>query len=217
MVAAMPLELVELPVARSIAHMRGVDERITLDGVGWDGYVALCDTYGERRGVRMTYLKGTLEIMTTSVKHELTNSAIGRLVEAYADEMRIALYSHGRATFRRRAAERGLEPDECYALRPLQSEDDVPDLAIEVILTSGGLDKLDVYAGLGVPEVWLWESGNITVHHLGEGGYTLRGTSRILPGLNVEELAAFVDADMQPQSVWIYRDKLRQRAAARRQ
>jgi hypothetical protein len=37
----------------------------------------------------------------------------------------------------------------------------LPDVAIEVIWTRGGLDKLDVYRGLGVPEVWTWQEGRL--------------------------------------------------------
>jgi Uma2 family endonuclease len=58
------------------------------------------------------------------------------------------------ATFRKPAKERGLEPDECYVLQTLR---DVPDIAIEVAYRHGVIDKLHVYAGLGVKEVWLWE------------------------------------------------------------
>jgi Uma2 family endonuclease len=215
MAAALALEIP--PASRPIPDVGrgGGDQLITLYGVGWGQYASMRDALSERRDVRMTYLEGTLEIMTTGVEHELTNGTVGRLVEAYADEMRIALYGHGRATFRREARARGLEPDECYALRALAGEDDVPDLAIEVIFTSGTVDKLKVYAGLEVPEVWLWKGGKIAVYWLGEGGYEARTTSRLLPDLDVEELATFIQPQRQPEAVWAYRDRLRERAAMR--
>ena len=41
--------------------------------------------------------------------------------------------------------------DECYCLGELT---EIPDIALEIAITSGGIDKLSVYQGLGVTEVW---------------------------------------------------------------
>jgi Uma2 family endonuclease len=211
MVAAMPLSV--LP-----ASPRGgaVDRRVTLHGIGWDQYVSISDAIPEGGGVRLTYLEGALEIMTTGSAHELTKKTAARAIEAYADEMRIPLVGYGNATFRRRARERGLEPDECYAFGRKLAEGEVPDLAIEVVVTHGSIDKLDVYAGLGVPEVWFWEEGAITVHGLGPDGYEARTASLFLPEIDLAELAAVVAAEDQPGALWAYRDRLRERAARRR-
>ena len=88
---------------------------------------------------------------------------------------------------------RGLEPDECYKLGKLE-DDDVPDVAIEVIVTSGLVDKMAVYAGLGVPEVWEWRptTSSITVHRLVGDRYETRERSEVLPGLDVVKLSQFV-------------------------
>ena len=59
----------------------------------------------------------------------------------------------------------GLEPDECYIIGPDQSAER-PDLAIEIVWTSGGLDKLEICSRLGVPEVWIWQDGALVVHVL---------------------------------------------------
>jgi Uma2 family endonuclease len=215
MVAATPFPATEPPPARGIVCAAD-DQLITLYGVGWDRYTTIRDALSDRRAVRMTYLEGTLEIMTTGMKHELTNGTVGRLVEAYADEVGIDIFSHGRATFRKEAKARGIEPDECYALRALESEDDVPDLAIEIVITSGTVDKLKVYAGLEVPEVWFWKSGKISIHRLGPNGYEASAESRLLPDLDVEELASFIRPESQPQAVREYRALLRERASQRR-
>ena len=62
---------------------------------------------------------------------------------------------------------RGLEPDECFYLEhELQmrgkrdfdlSVDPPPDLAIEVDISRSSLNKLSIYADLGVPELWLYD------------------------------------------------------------
>jgi Uma2 family endonuclease len=104
--------------------------------------------------------------------------------------------------------QRGLEPDECYVLGKLV---DVPDLAIEVVQTHGAIDKLDVYAGLGVREVWIWEAGVLAVYVLVGETYERREHSSLLPQLNLRELASFVTLDDQTDAVRAYRDALRRR------
>src|SRR5688572_24511213 len=130
------------------------DQRVILNGVSWDEYDKLRELFDERPGVRMTYLKGALEIMVPSPEHERRKKIIARLIEAYADLFEIDLNGFGNATYRKRAKERGLEPDECYVLG--EAEKEVPDIAIEIVL-SHGIDKLEVYRGLGVAEVWSFE------------------------------------------------------------
>lgn len=96
-------------------------------------------------------------------------------------------------TLRREAKQRGLEPDECYKLGKLE-EDGVPDIAIEVIVSSSLVDKMAVYAGLAVPEVWEWnpESGIVAVHRLVSGRYERVDRSAIVPSLDLAQLSRFV-------------------------
>lgn len=87
---------------------------------------------------------------------------------------------------------------------------EVPQIAIEVEITSGVVEKLDVYAGLGISEVWLWKRGRLAIFALGESGYTEQGSSSVLPTLDVAQLAGFVDAGRnQTQTVKAYRQALR--------
>ena len=138
-----------------LATKNGGERRFVLYGVPWSTYVALRDAMDDQASLKMTYLEGTLELMSPSMLHEDAKTIIARLVEVWAMERDIDLRGFGGATFCREAKERGLEPDECYKLGKLE-EDGVPDIAIEVVVTSGLVDKMAVYAGLGVPEVWLW-------------------------------------------------------------
>lgn len=212
MVAAMPLPA---PASREDRAPELDDDLLTLHGITWDQYVTISDALGERGSVHLTYLKGTLEIMTTGRRHEVRKTTIGRLVEAYGDEMGVDLYGYGTMTCRKKAVERGLEPDESYAVRRL-GDDEFPDLAVEVVMTHGSIDKLEVYAGLGVSEVWFWEKGKIAIHWLGPNGYEARTKSRILPDLDVAELETFASSEDQPGAARAYRARLRDRAATRR-
>ena len=185
------------------------DQRIVLRGITWAQYQALRAALDDKPGLRMTYLEGELEIMSPSRRHEHLKKFIARLVEAYADERRIVLLGFGSETYRKEAMERGLEPDECYCVG---DEKDVPDFALEVITTSGGVDKLAVYAGLGVPEVWFWVDSRFQLFGLDAGEYAPRERSRFLPELDLHRLAEIIAATPraeQAQAVWRFRDGLR--------
>lgn len=77
---------------------------------------------------------------------------IARLLERYAEEVDIALHDYGSTMFRREAKARGLEPDECYCIGMLK---ELPDFAIEVNLTGGGVDKLAMYYCI---KGWVYQS-----------------------------------------------------------
>jgi Uma2 family endonuclease len=184
---------------------------VTLHGVSWEQYEALLDALGnDHPSLRLTYCEGTLEIMTTLPEHERLKTLLARLVELWALERDVPLEGYGSATFRKRAAERGLEPDECYVIGRLL--EDMPDIAIEVVHRHGGIEKLDVYAGLGIQEVWYWEDGELVPYALRERAYERCDASELLPALDLAELSAFVrrGAD-QTTTLREYRDALRQR------
>jgi Uma2 family endonuclease len=184
------------------------EQRLTLAGVTWQQYDALVALFmNQFPALRMTYLEGTLELRTTSPEHERLKTILARLIEAFAEELDVDLNGYGSATFRKEAAARGLEPDECYCLGSLH---DVPDIALEVVLTSGGIDKLQVYQGLGVQEVWFWQDGTLHLYGLqADGvGYELLSQSRLLPRLDATLLPQFVDMPSQTQAVKAYRQAL---------
>ena len=183
------------------------EEKITLYGVTWRQYDTLVELFmDEFPGLRMTYLEGTLEIInTSSSEHERLKKIIARLLEMYAVEKRIALNGYGNTTFRKEAKQRGLEPDECYCLGELT---DVPDIAIEIAITSGGVDKLSVYQGLGVTEVWFWQNGKFVMYRIDKQTYRQIEHSEFLPDLDLALLSQFVNYDNQTEAVIVYRDAL---------
>lgn len=117
----------------------------------------------------MCYLAGELELMSPSRNHERIKAMFGRLLWVWAEERGVALNAYGSWTLKSEPDARGAEPDDCYVVGDRDAE--VPDLAIEVVWTSGGLDKLAVYAPLGVREVWTWSEGRLAVHVLRAGRY----------------------------------------------
>ena len=182
------------------------EEKITLYNVTWEQYDTLVSMFMDQfPGLRMTFLEGTLEIMGTSSEHERLKTIIARLLEMYAVEKRITLNGYGNTTFRKEAKQRGLEPDECYCLGELR---EVPDIAIEIAITSGSIDKLSVYQGLGVTEVWFWQNNQFILYRLREGEYEKIDLSEFLPNLDLVLLSQFVNYDNQTEAVIAYRDAL---------
>lgn len=184
-----------------------VDQRVILSGVTWAQYEGLLQLFeDDQPGIRVAYLEGELEIMSPSRKHERIKTAVGRLVELYAVERDVPLIGLGSTTFKQAAKERGAEPDECYCVG---QEKDVPDIALEVVLTSGGMNKLVLYEGLGVPEVWFWRAGAFHVFHLGPEGYRRLDRSEFLPDLDLAHIATLVELPDQAHAVRSFRERLR--------
>jgi Uma2 family endonuclease len=197
-----------LPAPRIAHEVSGSkDARFVVYGVPWSTYSALRDGLDDHSGLRLTYLEGTLEFMSPGSEHEDYKTLIARLLEAYAEERDVDLNGRGGMTFRKEANERGLEPDECYSVGPFG---ETPDIAIEVVVSSGLVDKLAVYEGLRVPEVWVWKEAKFTVYRLVERGYEERARSEVLPRLDLAHLAGFVVAGAnQTKVVKAYRLSLR--------
>ena len=167
------------------------DQRIVMCDVTWDAFEAFIAARGES-GPRVTYLKGTLELMGPSRDHENIKTRFAAVVEAYLDHLDFEYDGVGSWLLKSRPQEAGVEPDECYVLHDLRKER-WPDLAIEVVWTSGGIDKLEVYRRLGIGEVWFWIGGKVTIHVLTPAGYEQRATSTCVPGFDGSLVAELMD------------------------
>ncbi|MDY6936304.1 MAG: Uma2 family endonuclease [Cyanobacteriota bacterium] len=174
------------------------EQRVVLPSVTWQQYESLLATLGDYPGLRLIYLEGTLEIFMPSAQHEMIKKVIARLLERYAEEVDIPLHGYGSTTFRLEAKAQGLEPDECYCVDTLK---ELPDLAIEVNLTSGGVDKLAIYRGLGVPEVIIWQNDRLTLYDLREAESRESTTSQFFPNLDWNMLAQYIRPQEQPQAI----------------
>ncbi len=168
-----------------------VDRLVVVRGMRWSDWVRHQEARGDSSAPRLAYLDGALQIMSPSRHHERLKSMIGRLLEAWAFEKGIEVLPLGSWTIEDRAEEAGAEPDECYQIGT--EEKDRPDLAIEVVWTSGGLSKLEIYRRLRVPEVWTWRRGQLHVHVLRGEAYEERQTSEAFPGLDFGLLLSLLD------------------------
>jgi Uma2 family endonuclease len=181
------------------------DDRFVIYGVDWDTYDAISRALGDHP-TRLTFDGQNLEFMRSSPIHEWSATLFGRMLEAMALELDMPIRGGGSTPFKRSSVERGLEPDECYWI---QSEaavrgkmeldfllDHPPDLAFEVDISRSSLDRLEIYARLGIPEVWTFDGQSLQIRLLQPGGtYVEADASLCLPLLPVHELVPYLQFD----------------------
>ncbi len=158
------------------------EERMTVGGLSWQQYLALDKALGDDRpGPRLCYLEGQLEIMTTSIEHERLVEWLGAFIEIYFEHRDIRFTTRGSATMQQAMKQAAAQPDKAWCLG---REKKFPDLVLEIALTSGGVEKLEVYRRFAVAEVWIWRRGKLVFYGLREdgSGYEPFSQSQLLPG-----------------------------------
>ena len=143
------------------------EQRTVLYNLSWETFEALLRDTGEHRGSRFAYDCGTLEIMTPLFEHENPKSNLGNFIIALAEELDIEIRSAGSTTLKRKSLTKAIEPDSCYyienkaAMRGRETLnleiDPPPDLAVEIDITSSSVNKFNIYAALGVAELWKYD------------------------------------------------------------
>ena len=167
------------------------DTNCTIQGVSWVQFESIEASFSDIEGVRFVYLDGILEIMTLSSEHEDVKSTIGLLLESYMRHLGIRFYKRGSATLGNRELGGRKEPDESYNFDIKKA---IPDLVIEVVLTSGNINVLDLYLRLGVSEVWYWEDGLLSVYCLVKEKqiYENLNSSQFFPDLSLSTFVKYI-------------------------
>ncbi len=184
------------------------ETRYLTNDVSWLQYETFLNKLGDSLKFRVKYLDGVLEIMSPSRNHERIKKRIAQLLEVYFEEKNILTYPTGSMTLKNQVKRGGLEPDESYCIH---SDKEFPDLAIEVVVTSGGLDRLNIYQRLGVKEVWFWENEAISIYYLTDNNdYQLVKESVLLPELNLEIFLECLSLNNTLESVKKFRKYLQE-------
>ncbi len=201
-------------MAQVLGSPEQATQKVILHNVSWGTYERLLAEHGEGTGTRFTYDRGTLEIMSPSLKHERLNDVIADAFKAVADEMGIDFVGAGSTTFRREDLDRGFEPDSCFyivnadRIRDMDEinleRDPPPDLVIEVDITSPSLPRFPVFAAVGVPEVWRYDGARLQVFRLIGDKYIEMDASAALPGVPGARLTEFVEASKSmKRTAWL--------------
>lgn len=186
------------------------EQRVILPSVSWQQFEQLLVELGQERQTRLTYLRGKLEMMTPIEAHERCSKLIDSLILVLVDELAIPLTSITPVLLKHEALSCATEPDACYYLedRSLRSADQIdlsqdfpPDLLVEVALTRSNLDKLPIYATLGIPEVWRYITtagddvlkGDLLMYQLQDDRYIERSHSAAFPTLRADRVLEFLE------------------------
>lgn len=172
------------------------EERRVLSRVSWEQYEALLADLGDSSAYRVHFLDGVLEILAPSRNHESGKTRIGDLLLIYFLETDTEYFPMGSTTLKKSEKKAGGEPDESYCIG---TDKEFPDLAIEVIVTSGSINRLELYRRLGVREIWFWQTNRLSLYHQREenpdqfaenAGYEAIQQSEVLPDLDLELLTS---------------------------
>jgi Uma2 family endonuclease len=191
-------------------------------GVSWSTYKALVADVGDSRAWRIAYAQGVLEIEMPLEEHEEPKRLLEDFVTSMVDELGIELRSLGSLTLEREELSRAIEPDSCFYIQNERQvrgrkirlpEDPPPDLVIESDYRHSSLNKDDIYAALGVPELWRYSKKNLQVYHLINGKYQLRDFSLAFPCFPVAEVSDFIERSKeigQRTTVRLFRERIRE-------
>lgn len=185
-------------------------EPLLFEGLTWREFKAV-EQLLDRPGYRLSFLDGVLEIRKMPGEpHETVKGRIGALVELY---LLVAGFDFTPTESVTLESEEGLvkrEADKSYKLAPGRVR---LDLAIEVVVTSGGINKLEAYKRLKIAEVWFWEDGVLELYHLrGEGSdlrYERVNQSEVLQGIDVELLSRCITMTNHVEALQTFQASLR--------
>ncbi len=171
--------------------------------VTWEQFKTLQSAFDEIGGTRMIYCEGELEIMGIGLLHEMMSSLLGMLLGYYFTIKRIRFTATGAYT---QTIEPRLEfqSDLSFAFG---NDTAKTDLCIEVVVTSGSVKKLRKYQLRGIPEVWFWQDGKISIYRLENSEYVKVKTSVWLPDLDIEHLEQCLLMDSQLDAMSAFEEK----------
>lgn len=179
-------------------------QRLVLRDVSWAEFNAILAELGEQRSTRIAYDHGLLEIMAPLPEHEYFKQSLSIAIEDISETLDQNYESYGSTTWRKQAAQAGIEPDNCFYIQNEAlvrgkltldlDQDPPPDLALEIDLTSKSVHRFSIYARLGIPEIWCYDQGQLTVYCLQSGDYQSVAQSLVFPMLKVQELPSLIEA-----------------------
>ncbi|GBF79976.1 Uma2 family endonuclease [Aphanothece sacrum] len=179
-------------------------DRVVLYQISWQQFENLLIDLGENRSARIAYDNGTLEIMTPLPEHEYFKQAISIIIEDAAEVLELDYECLGSTTWKKEIQKAGIEPDNCFYFQNESlirgklsfdlNYDPPPDLALEIDLTSKSLDRFPIYARLGVPEIWCYDSGELTIYQLEKGNYYEKEQSLVFPNLRIQEIPSLIQS-----------------------
>jgi Uma2 family endonuclease len=192
------------------------EQRMVLYHVSWDTYERLLHDYEQCSSPRFTYDRGILEIMSPFSEHEAFGRFLDFVLAAWADATDTLVRITGSTTYKREDLQRGFEPDSSYYIQHEAAVrgkeridlrvDPPPDLVVEIDITHSSLDKLSIYAQVGVPEVWRYDGARLHLLVLRKGTYVAGTQSGVVSPLTADVLLVLLQGVAeQDAATWLRR------------
>ena len=175
----------------------------------WEQFEALDSLLEYTRSVRLSYLDGYVEIMTLSPEHETIKCLLAGMLITFFLEKDISFTPTGSATLKSETKGSSKEPDLSYYFGEDRRERETPDLAIEVVFTSGTINKLEYYRRFNIAEVWFWEDGVFSLYQLNSEGYDRVDRSMLLPDLYIELLSQCLQMSEEKEALKLFSNAVR--------
>lgn len=177
-------------------------QTVVLHNISWNAYKQISDTLQDETPAHFTFDRGKLEIMVLSLKHENLKKILAMLFERLSEALDIEFFAGGSTTFQREDLERGFEPDECYYVNNADlmrgretvdlAFDPPPDLTIEIDVKHSSLNRMNIFAAIGIPEVWRYDGEAFRIYLLRNDVYETSSTSSVLPNTTAEKLSELI-------------------------
>ncbi|CAK0763059.1 Uma2 family endonuclease [Gammaproteobacteria bacterium] len=173
-------------------------QRLIVHDLDWDAFRQVFGELSERRGLRVHYHNGTLEIMSSLPQHDYDRNIISDLIQTLLEELGREFCNAGSATFFNRNSGSGLEPDLCFYIEhepvirgksriELDGGDPPPDLVLEIDVTIAETNYA-LYAAFGVPELWRFDGKDLSIELLQpDGHYAPSEESRQFPSFPLRQ------------------------------
>ncbi len=178
------------------------EQRTLLLNISWQTFKTLLAEMGSERVTRLAYDSGIVEIMTPLMPHENSNRFIEGLVIVLCEELGLEVKRTGSLTLTRDDLERGSEPDSSYYIQNESlvrdkgnidlATDPPPDLVLEVEYSRPKIDKLQLYALMGIPEFWRYNGSVLRIYRLESGQYVESSDSPTFTPIPVTEIPSFI-------------------------
>ncbi len=189
----------------TLEKLERLDEPILIDGLTWREFKVV-EQLLDSPGIRLSFLDGVLEIRRMpGRKHETAKQRISTLVDLYLEDAGIDFTPTGSVTLEIETGKVKREADLSYELGANRER---PDLVVEVVVTSGGINKLEAYKRLQISEVWFWENGRLRLYSLGADGYAEVDRSFVLPDLDIVLFSRCINIENHLQAMREFRQAI---------
>jgi Uma2 family endonuclease len=182
--------------------LHSVAEKHYYYGVTWADYLNISDEFGDESHLRLTFDHGVLEIISPKRLHEQLIRLVDMIVSQLAFELGLNIDNCGSMTIRSESAQLGGEPDSSFYIgheeqvRGVQEIDlaihPPPDIVVEIDITSPSLNKFNLYASVGVPEIWIYDGKEMRFYALVDKTYQSIAHSKSFSHLSPEMLERYL-------------------------